>query len=109
MHGHIGGARKFGAGATERGEGDNIAWKPGLLPPQSTTIHTGMLCRLIMQGAFSEGEGLEDFACDAWHDLHRMTLTSQRGTDGLLRFVACLMCIRSGWTGWMISEMVSEA
>ena len=38
-----------------------LAWRPGLLPPQSTTIPTRMLRKLITRGCFSEGEGLENF------------------------------------------------
>ena len=43
----------------ERAQG--VASRPGLLPPQSITIHRRMLRTLITRGCFSEGEGLEDF------------------------------------------------
>ena len=77
-----------------------IASKPGLLPPQSITIHMRMLRTLITRGCFFGGEkAWKIFARDAWHDLRIMTLIPQRGTDGLSH-VYCVL--RNGQTGLMI-------
>ena len=55
----------WGRAQGKRGRGKNtygvkgqvfVASRPGLLPPQSITIHTRMLRTLITRGCFSEGE-----------------------------------------------------
>ena len=54
----IGGARKFGGAPKGKGEGEKykiIASRPGLLPPQSITIHMRMLRTLITRGCFFGG------------------------------------------------------